>query len=30
VGLNLLFGYAGKISFGHNAFMAMGAYRPTS
>jgi len=26
VGLNLLFGYAGKISFGHNAFMAMGAY----
>ncbi len=26
VGLNLLVGYAGKISFGHNAFMAMGAY----
>src|SRR5437867_10204793 len=26
VGLNLLFGYAGKISFGHNAFMTMGAY----
>jgi len=26
VGLNLLIGYAGKISFGHNAFMAMGAY----
>lgn len=26
VGLNLLLGYAGKISFGHNAFMAMGAY----
>ncbi len=26
VGLNLLAGYAGKISFGHNAFMAMGAY----
>ncbi len=26
IGLNLLLGYAGKISFGHNAFMAMGAY----
>jgi branched-chain amino acid transport system permease protein len=26
VGLNLLVGYAGKISFGHNAFMAIGAY----
>jgi branched-chain amino acid transport system permease protein len=26
IGLNLLVGYAGKISFGHNAFMAMGAY----
>jgi branched-chain amino acid transport system permease protein len=26
VGLNLLVGYAGKISFGHHAFMAMGAY----
>ena len=26
VGLNLLIGYAGKISFGHSAFMAMGAY----
>jgi branched-chain amino acid transport system permease protein len=26
VGLNLLVGYAGKISFGHNAFMALGAY----
>lgn len=26
VGLNLLIGYAGKISFGHTAFMAMGAY----
>src|SRR5260370_21169604 len=26
VGLNLLFGYPGKISFGHNALMAMGAY----
>lgn len=25
-GLNLLVGYAGKISFGHNAFMALGAY----
>ena len=26
IGLNLLVGYAGKISFGHNAFMALGAY----
>ena len=26
IGLNLLVGYTGKISFGHNAFMAMGAY----
>jgi ABC-type branched-subunit amino acid transport system permease subunit len=26
IGLNLLVGYAGKISFGHHAFMAMGAY----
>jgi branched-chain amino acid transport system permease protein len=26
VGLNLLIGYAGKISFGHTAFMALGAY----
>jgi len=26
IGLNLLVGYAGKISFGHNAFMAIGAY----
>src|SRR6201994_1948786 len=26
IGLNLLFGYTGKISFGHNAFMAIGAY----
>jgi branched-chain amino acid transport system permease protein len=26
IGLNLLLGYAGKISFGHHAFMAMGAY----
>ena len=26
IGLNLLIGYAGKISFGHNAFMALGAY----
>lgn len=26
IGLNLLVGYAGKISFGHTAFMAMGAY----
>ena len=26
IGLNLLVGHAGKISFGHNAFMALGAY----
>ena len=26
IGLNLLVGYTGKISFGHNAFMAIGAY----
>lgn len=26
IGLNLLVGYAGKISFGHNGFMALGAY----
>ena len=26
IGLNLLVGYTGKISFGHNAFMALGAY----
>lgn len=26
VGLNLLIGYAGKISFGHTAFVALGAY----
>ncbi len=26
IGLNLLIGYAGKISFGHHAFMAIGAY----
>lgn len=26
IGLNLLVGHTGKISFGHNAFMAMGAY----
>jgi len=26
IGLNLLLGYAGKISFGHHAFMATGAY----
>src|ERR1700750_1427892 len=26
IGLNLLVGYTGKISFGHNAFIAIGAY----
>src|ERR1035437_4498438 len=26
IGLNLLIGYAGKISFGHTAFVALGAY----
>jgi branched-chain amino acid transport system permease protein len=26
VGLNLLVGYGGQISFGHNAFLALGGY----